>query len=464
MEVAHVPDPNGFLRYERQLPARRPVPVRIMDWREVYPPAGRRADPRAGHPLHGLRHPVLPRRLPAGQPHPGLERPGPHRRVGRRAVESLHATNNFPEFTGRLCPAPCEAACVLGIAGGDPVTIKQVEVEITNRAFDRGHGRRRSPARRRPAGGSPWSAPARPGWPPRSSWPGPGTRSPSTSATTRSAGCCATASPTSSWRSSHIDRRLAQLRAEGVRVRDRLSTSASTSPATSCAPSTTRCCWPAARWPAGTPRRRRAAQLAGVHLAMEHLVGVQPGASPACSTPPPIDAAGKHVVIIGGGDTGRRLPGRRPPAGRGQRHPARHLPAAARRRATRTATRGRPGRGSCATTRRTRRAASASSPSPCRSSSTTATGAGAGGPDRRGRGRRSATGAGVVDVVPGTERELPADLVLLAIGFDGTEHAPLLDQFGVDAQPARRDRLRRRTGRPTPPACSWPATCTAARR
>src|SRR5690349_85300 len=54
------------------------------------------------------------------------------------AIESLHATNNFPEFTGRLCPAPCEAACVLSISGGQPVTIKQVEVEIINRAVDAG--------------------------------------------------------------------------------------------------------------------------------------------------------------------------------------------------------------------------------------------------------------------------------------------------------------------------------------
>src|SRR5690606_22515428 len=55
------------------------------------------------------------------------------------AIESLHATNNFPEFTGRLCPAPCEAACVLGIGGAaDPVSIKLIEVEIINRAFDAG--------------------------------------------------------------------------------------------------------------------------------------------------------------------------------------------------------------------------------------------------------------------------------------------------------------------------------------
>ena len=83
------------------------------------------------------------------------------------AIERLHATNNFPEFTGRLCPAPCETACVLGI-NQDPVTIKNVEVAIIDRAWER--------ARPAAAAGvadsarrSPSSAPARPGWPPPSS-------------------------------------------------------------------------------------------------------------------------------------------------------------------------------------------------------------------------------------------------------------------------------------------------------
>ena len=56
-----MPDPNGFLRYDRRLPARRPVPLRLLDWREVYPQRERRAGARAGDPLHGLRHPVLSR-------------------------------------------------------------------------------------------------------------------------------------------------------------------------------------------------------------------------------------------------------------------------------------------------------------------------------------------------------------------------------------------------------------------
>ena len=89
---------------------------------------------RAGRALHGLRHSVLPSGLPARQPHPGLERPRLRAIAGSAAIDRLHATNNFPEFTGRLCPAPCEGSCVLGI-NDDPVTIKRIELAIVERAF-----------------------------------------------------------------------------------------------------------------------------------------------------------------------------------------------------------------------------------------------------------------------------------------------------------------------------------------
>ena len=84
------------------------------------------------------------------------------------AIERLHATNNFPEFTGRLCPAPCEAACVLGI-NSDPVTIKQVEVVDHRPGLGRGLGHAAAARAAHAASTSPSSAPARPGWPPRSS-------------------------------------------------------------------------------------------------------------------------------------------------------------------------------------------------------------------------------------------------------------------------------------------------------
>ena len=130
-------DPQGFLNTrQRELPARRPVPVRIRDWKEVYEEqqvaqlqrqAGRCMDCgipfcHAGCPLGNL--------IPEWNT---LTWQGDW----EDAIERLHATNNFPEFTGRLCPAPCETACVLGI-NQPAVTIKQVEVTIIERAFANG--------------------------------------------------------------------------------------------------------------------------------------------------------------------------------------------------------------------------------------------------------------------------------------------------------------------------------------
>ncbi|MBQ1015961.1 NAD(P)-binding protein, partial [Micromonospora sp. M51] len=140
-----MPDPNGFLRYDRRLPARRPVPVRISDWREVYPPAGEDLIREQATRCMDCGIPFCHDGCPLGNRIPDwndLVRTG----NWDAAVESLHATNNFPEFTGRLCPAPCEAACVLGISGGQPVTIKQVEVEIADAAAARGFTPRAVPA------------------------------------------------------------------------------------------------------------------------------------------------------------------------------------------------------------------------------------------------------------------------------------------------------------------------------
>ena len=169
-------DPRGFLSFEREGPTRRPVTERLRDWREVYVPfAGDQLRVQA-RALHGLRDPVLPRGLPARQPHPGVERPRLARTTWREAADRLHATNNFPEFTGRLCPAPCEGACVLGI-NAEPVSIKQVELEIAEWAATAGSRSRSAvagdgPARRRRRLGSRGSGrrpAADPGGPRRSS-------------------------------------------------------------------------------------------------------------------------------------------------------------------------------------------------------------------------------------------------------------------------------------------------------
>ena len=111
---------------------------------------------------------------PLGQPDPRLERPRLPRPLRSDAIAQLHATNNFPEFTGRLCPAPCEAACVLEIREGDAVTIKQIENAIVNRAWEEGWVTPQPPrASAKPGRRSRSSAPARRAWPPRSSCAAP---------------------------------------------------------------------------------------------------------------------------------------------------------------------------------------------------------------------------------------------------------------------------------------------------
>jgi glutamate synthase (NADPH/NADH) small chain len=132
-----VADPQGFLSTrERELPSRRPVSVRLMDWQEVYEQqAVGQLQKQAGRCMDcGI--PFCHSGCPLGNLIPewnDLAWKGDW----REAIERLHATNNFPEFTGRLCPAPCETACVLGI-NQPAVTIKQIEVTTIERAFDAG--------------------------------------------------------------------------------------------------------------------------------------------------------------------------------------------------------------------------------------------------------------------------------------------------------------------------------------
>src|SRR5215471_9838233 len=127
---------TGFLEYTRELPVRRPPAERIKDWFEIYQP----------FPEDPLRNQAA-RCMDCGVPfcHTGCPLTNiipdwndlVYRGKWREAVRQLHATNNFPEFTGRICPAPCEASCVLGI--NEPaVTIKQIERTIVDRAFDEG--------------------------------------------------------------------------------------------------------------------------------------------------------------------------------------------------------------------------------------------------------------------------------------------------------------------------------------
>src|SRR5213596_1625087 len=134
------------MEFKRETPTRRPVEERVHDWLEVY----------EDFPVEKLKAqaarcmdcaiPFCHQGCPLGNIIPDWN-DLVYREQWRMAIDRLHATNNFPEFTGRLCPAPCEGACVLGITS-DPVTIKSIEVSIIDRAFDEGWVAPRPPARR----------------------------------------------------------------------------------------------------------------------------------------------------------------------------------------------------------------------------------------------------------------------------------------------------------------------------
>ncbi|MGB3771628.1 MAG: glutamate synthase subunit beta [Rhodococcus sp. (in: high G+C Gram-positive bacteria)] len=130
-------DPQGFMKNtSRELPQRRPVDLRLMDWKEVYEDFSSDTLRTQASRCMDCGIPFCHNGCPLGNLIPEWN-DLVYKDRWRESIDRLHATNNFPEFTGRLCPAPCEASCVLGI-NQDPVTIKQVEVEIIDRAYDEG--------------------------------------------------------------------------------------------------------------------------------------------------------------------------------------------------------------------------------------------------------------------------------------------------------------------------------------
>jgi glutamate synthase (NADPH/NADH) small chain len=137
---------TGFLEIVRAKHPVRPVPERLRDWREVYVPYPEAALTDQAARCMDCGIPFCHHGCPLGNVIPDWN-DLVYRNQWRMAIDRLHATNNFPEFTGRLCPAPCEGACVLGI-NNDPVTIKSIEVSIVDRAFDEGWVAARPPTRR----------------------------------------------------------------------------------------------------------------------------------------------------------------------------------------------------------------------------------------------------------------------------------------------------------------------------
>jgi len=294
-----VADPKGFLKVqERETPARRPVALRLMDWKEVYE-QGDAATLRAqAGRCMDCGVPFCHQGCPLGNLIPEWN-DLTWRNEGHQAIERLHATNNFPEFTGRLCPAPCESSCVLGI-NQPAVTIKQVEVSIIDDAFANGWVTPHPPERLTGktvavVGSGPAGLAAAQQL----------TRAGHTVAVfernDRIGGLLRYGIPDFKMEKRHIEARLAQMQAEGTRFRAGVTIGVDISW------SDLRARYDAVVVATGSTVPRDLTipgrDLHGVHFAMDYLVQAnRVGAGDAVENQ--ISAEGKHVVVLGGGDTG----------------------------------------------------------------------------------------------------------------------------------------------------------------
>ncbi len=292
-------DPSGFLKYtSREMPSRRPVPVRIQDWREVYEDFSTETLRQQASRCMDCGIPFCHSGCPLGNLIPEWN-DLVYKDDWQVALDRLHATNNFPEFTGRLCPAPCEAACVLGISQ-DPVTIKQVEVEIIERAFDEGWVEVVQPdARTGKKVAVVGSGPA--GLAAAQQLTRAGHDVTVFERDDRIGGLLRYGIPEFKMEKRHIDRRLAQMAAEGTVFRAGVNVGVDVTV------EQLRAEYDAILLAGGATHARDLSipgrELDGIHQAMEYLPlanRVQLGDLPDS----PISAAGKKVVIIGGGDTG----------------------------------------------------------------------------------------------------------------------------------------------------------------
>ncbi|MEV4774796.1 glutamate synthase subunit beta [Microbacterium sp. LWH12-1.2] len=292
-------DPKGFLKVtERELPARRPVPVRIMDWKEVYQPGDQAVLRRQAGRCMDCGVPFCHSGCPLGNLIPEWN-DLTWRGEGRAAIERLHATNNFPEFTGRLCPAPCESSCVLGI-NQPAVTIKQIEVSIIDEAFAKGWVDAQPPARLTGktvavVGSGPAGLAAAQQL----------TRAGHTVAVferdDRIGGLLRYGIPDFKMEKTHLESRLRQMQEEGTRFRAGVEIGKDISWAD------LRARYDSVVIATGSTVPRDLSipgrDLAGVHFAMEYLVESNHAVA-GDTVPEQITAEGKHVIVIGGGDTG----------------------------------------------------------------------------------------------------------------------------------------------------------------
>jgi len=409
---------TGFMRWDRELPAYRPVPVRIKDWKEVYEDfPDDKLRTQAGRCMDcGI--PFCNNGCPLGNLIPDWN-DLVYRDHWREAIDRLHATNNFPEFTGRLCPAPCESACVLAI-NQPPVTIKQVEVEIIDKAFDMGWVKPQVPSVKTgkrvvvigsgPAGLAAAQQLTRAGH-----------DTVVLERADRIGGLLRYGIPEFKMEKRHIDRRLEQMAAEGTEFRTNavVGENVDVTVLQASYDAIVLACG-ATQWrDLPVPGR----ELKNIHQAMEYLPPanrVQLGDIERS----PIDVEGKHVVIIGGGDTGADCLGTAHRQGAASVTQLEILPRPPDERA-------------------------ASNPWPQFAFTYKVSSAHAEGGERiysvnTERFIGDADGNvraleihevrmvdGRFEKLAGTDRELLADYVFLAMGFTGPEHGAWLDELGV---------------------------------
>ena len=291
-------EPTGFLKWDRQTPKRRRIPVRVQDWKEVYEPFPVDELTRQAGRCMDCGIPFCNNGCPLGNLIPDWN-DLVYRGNWRDAIERLHATNNFPEFTGRLCPAPCESACVLGI-NSDAVTIKQVEVEIIDRAWREGWVTPQMPSQKTgkrvvvigsgPAGLAAAQQLTRVGHDVLV-----------LERADRIGGLLRYGIPEFKMEKINIERRIKQMSAEGTIFRTNATVGENVDIDVLLAShdAVVLACG-ATNWRDLNVQGR---ELNGIHQAMEYLPPankVQQGDFPETN----ISAKGKHVVIIGGGDTG----------------------------------------------------------------------------------------------------------------------------------------------------------------
>jgi len=411
---------TGFKEFEREVPERRPVAERINDWFEVYQPFPDEKVRSQGARCMDCGVPFCHTGCPLTNIIPDWN-DLVYRDRWREAIRVLHATNNFPEFTGRVCPAPCEAACVLGI-NEPPVTIKNIERSIVDHAWNEGWIKPELPSQRSgkrvavigsgPAGLAAAQQLARAGH-----------LVTVFEKSDRVGGLLRYGIPDFKMEKHHIDRRLTQMEAEGVTFRTGAHVGVNVSI------EALRHDFHAILLAAGSEQPRNlpipGRELKGIYFAMEFLP--QHNKRNAGDRIPDekwISAKDKHVVIIGGGDTGADCLGTtirqhaasitqfeimpKPPDGRADSTPWPLWPLMLRTESAHEEGGNRIW--SILTTRFEG--------------------------DEQGNVKKLFTmnvGAPPsFEPVPGSEQEFPADLVLLAMGFTGPVRSGLVDELGVE--------------------------------